>query len=358
MLLTNADLGDIQLLQVVPSFRCSRGCHYCYNTHLQQVSAQSATGGDHEPILAFLEANLRHMPRLREIEIIGGEPLEGPARALSLAILQRSKRLRPDVTLTLNTAFQSSALLSEVSAHLDHLFLSVDASRSLLNRKRLRPAEMRKIVELSTRDQFELQISCVLFGQDSPEGVARFVHELAELGVTSVGFGHEVVADHDREVRSRISDVYYELFKLRLSLHGQIAVGGAVLDSLELAVSGASRHAGCGCGTQVLVLEPDGRLAPGVFFDHGARLQMDHADFVALTEARTRNLIAREPCRSCDLWAVCGGGCIGIAAVPPGEPLERDTVQCGHLLDVWDAVCRDLGQRGEGRRTPRAVDAS
>src|SRR5215207_6926429 len=90
MKLIEFDSSQLTILQIVPSFSCFRGCHYCYNEHLHQVDVDAQPERVLETMYGVLATSKR--PSL-EIELIGGEPLQPPALRVTTMILREARKI-------------------------------------------------------------------------------------------------------------------------------------------------------------------------------------------------------------------------------------------------------------------------
>lgn len=339
MLLARPDLSQVRIVQVVPSYSCSRGCSYCYNGHFSQTDS----GGTAAPVLA-LQRLLDDVPAPIEVEVIGGEPLEGSARATTLEIVDLSFRSVRCRSISVNSAICALSVLKPVLSAVNTLYLSIDPSRSLLNRKRLHAAQLEEVVDECERSSVIVHVSAVLFGTETPSDLWSFIQALRSAGVRSVGFSHEVGRSLSSGEVSAYAYLYWELFRYRLLLEGDVELGGLVLDDLHLTLSGRSRRSGCGCGVSAVLIEPDGRFSPGPFFDHRDRVTHTALEFAELRKRRTADLRSASPCSACTLWPVCEGGCLGIAGAESGDAGRREETLCDILRECWGRVAADLAR--------------
>jgi radical SAM protein with 4Fe4S-binding SPASM domain len=326
---------EMSYLKIIPDFKCSRGCHYCYNVLLGQKTAAS-----NDKVMAALHAVLEQTPRPVWIELIGGEPLELPARDLTFMILEKLQGHPRCAGTVLSTAVVSPALLSDVMPLLDRVYLSIDLSSSKQNRKRLDKRRLRVLVELFDSAKVELCVSGVLFGDESPRDLREFVEELVRVGIKSVGLSHRsalplTLAEIDVAVGQ-----YYELFRLRLEKRSDVQVVGTILDSIELHLLGGLRKGACECGRNTVVIEPNGQLTVGVCLDHRTDLMTLRAFRDVRLERPSRLLSGL--CGDCALWDVCQGGCVSEAVRLHQTPFARASIHCEILRGVARRIEEDI----------------
>lgn len=322
-------------LKVVPTYECSRGCHYCYNTLLGQQAPPEP-----ESMLRSLDQILKSVRAPIWIELIGGEPLQRPALGVSRQVLDRVRGDSNCAGVVLSTAISAPAVLRPVIPHLSRIYISLDASAGSGNRKRFRDPSIRRIVDMCASSGVELVMSCVLFGDETSEDIARFIDRLASLGVRACGFAHQSATYLSQAKIATAIDQYYELFKLKLALRDSFAICGTILDSTELHFRNGLRLGACECGLRSVVLEPDGGLSPGVCMDHRRGI-MSVDEFSVIRSARPQRLL-QGVCGTCPLWEVCHGGCVSEAIRLHGTPYERATAHCQILLGVTRRVRADV----------------
>src|SRR4029450_7185536 len=101
-----------------------------------------------DKILATLDEVLAQVPRPIWVELIGGEPLELPARDLTFEILKGLQGHGRGRGVVLSTAVASPALLRRVLPLVRRVYLSIDLSNSRQNRKRLSQRQMDELGRL------------------------------------------------------------------------------------------------------------------------------------------------------------------------------------------------------------------
>jgi radical SAM protein with 4Fe4S-binding SPASM domain len=327
---------EMTYLKVIPDFKCSRGCHYCYNVLLGQEMS-----GDADKILATLDEVLAQVPRPIWVELIGGEPLELPARDLTFEILKRLQGHAKCRGVVLSTAVASPALLRRVLPLVRRVYLSIDLSNSRQNRKRLSQRQMDELGRLFDSAEVDLYVTGVLYGDETAEELREFIVRLSSAGIRSVGLTHRTTMPlTPAEIEGAIGH-YYELFRLRLAGRSQVEIAGTILDSIELHLRGGLRKGPCECGRNSVAIEPDGRIRMGLCFDH-RRDRIEAEDFQVIRSERPKHLREHDLCGSCALWDVCHGGCVSEAIRIHGTPYARASVHCEILRGVAQRVEEDV----------------
>jgi len=331
------DPDSLTYLKVIPSFTCSRGCHYCYNVKLGQETEMDAAA-----TRVAMQRVLAAATHPFVVEIIGGEPLEPPALGVTISLLRELDDHPKCAGTVVSTAVASPFILDRILPSVARIYLSVDVSASRANRKVLSTSRLASVARRCRAYDVDLFLSTVLFGDETSESLERFVRDAADAGVNHVGFSHQTATPLDSDAIQVAIGQYYELFRLRLMYSGRIAVVGTILDSVELSVVGGRRTASCECGSKSIVIEPDGALVPGLCADHrDARVSVH--DFRAVRSERNVALLGGA-CGSCSLWPVCQGGCAFEGMRTNGSLLERDETQCRVMLGVTERVARDIAK--------------
>jgi radical SAM protein with 4Fe4S-binding SPASM domain len=295
---------------------------------------------DEAAVRAALERLLEQAEGTVSVEIIGGEPLERPARELTLRLLSDLARDPRCSATTLCTAITSGDALAAAFSLCQHAYVSIDFSRDPTNRKLATTKRIEQLVGLAKATGTSLAINSVMSSDDSETDITRFVEQCISAGVKEFGAAHISSRGLTDAELARIVDQYYHMFKLRLAYRDQIHISNGILDSLEIHLKGGSRSAGCECAQTSVAIEPDGRVVHGVCVDH-LRQVPDVEAFRALQEERLRAL-SSGPCKDCELWRVCYGGCMTEAIRINGSPLSRATERCRILLGLNERVSIDL----------------
>lgn len=327
---------ELEELKVIPSYQCARGCFYCYNTLLNQTR-QADPLTQRKKLLE----TMANAPRRLTVEIIGGEPLEPGVFEQTVEYLTLLRGHSRSAKIVVSTAVAASLPLQRILPFVDRVYLSIDASASTRNRKRITEARLRQLAELFESHDVELIGSVVLFGDESADELQTFVDLAVRSGLRAIGFSHRTATSLDLNERERYVDQYYELFRLRLAWQGTIRIGGAMLESLEIHFAGGYRVASCECGVTSMVLEPDGRLGMGICFDNHDYHPDAVNEFRSLKSERERTLKETPPCSTCALWDVCRGGCVGEASQHAGDPMARAPLHCTLLRGVAARVQAD-----------------
>jgi radical SAM protein with 4Fe4S-binding SPASM domain len=341
----NSPLRDLNLpaeltyVKVVPGYECTKGCFYCYNKLLNQRMPGFAPD-----IICQLKAVLEQASQPVVVELIGGEPLEEPALPITVAVLKMLQTHAMCAGTVLSTAVISSDTLAGIMPMVNRVYLSVDIGRGNRNRKHVSVDSLRRITALARDADVDLATSTVLFGDETFDDFAQFLNQLVDIGVPSAGFGHiTAMRLSDKDVAVAVRQ-YYELFQLRLALRPAIKVVGGVLDSLEIHLRGGTRRAACECGTNSVSIEPNGRLNVGLCFDHSTQTYDTHG--FAELRAKRSNKLQEDLCGTCELWAVCQGGCTSEAIRLTGSPYGRALTHCAVLRGLFAYVLADLNTQG------------
>lgn len=333
-------LSNLDYLKVIPSYVCNRGCTYCYNVALLQIS-------EHErgQFLRSLANVLGSTRTYFVAEVIGGEPLQHENMVHTLNVLSMLSDSPQCKKCILSTAIGDAKHLSRALPYVDFLYFSMDISHARTNRKRLSKQYLRQLSDLCVQHQTELCISIVMDGSETKNDIADVLNDLLQFGIGNVCFGFTSFFKLDRLSVERYTELFYFIFRAKCVLGSAIRIGGDILESLELHISGKTRSHNCHCGESSLAIQPDGRLSPSICFEDSPHSAIPFDRYLLLKAERDAGLKCGE-CGNCELWRVCRGGCMGAAVKVSGQFFSRDESTCDILRSTWGRVLADICYTG------------
>lgn len=334
----NVQLPDaLSSVKVVVTHDCQRGCNYCYNSLQAQHVPQDAPA-----VLRTLSAVLDSADRPLTVEVIGGEPLEPHALPLTTAVIEVSYQHKQCERIVLNTAIPASAALAKLAPMCDFVYLSTDISPCAQNRKRHKRRRLEETKKLLDSFGTELSTSVVLFGDETDIQLISHIDGLIDIGIKSVGFGYRTNTILSDSLMASHAAQFHLLFRLRFIKESSIRLHGAILETLELLVSGRVTAGPCECGVSSISIDPNGSLVPGICGDYRQGAAVAWPKLAQPWLARSRALHAVEPCSTCRLWSVCYGGCASRSVPNAAAPYARDATYCSLLTELARRVSSDL----------------
>lgn len=328
--------ASAELLKIIPTLECSKGCYYCYNVRLRQINPLAQN-----KLFASVDAFLKSTESPIDIDIIGGEPLEAKARQVTLELLRLVRSYSRTRHVSVSTAVSSPKVLREIAPVVDRLYLSIDVFSGDLNKKRISERRLTEVVSALRASGVILNVSVVINGTESEADVVSFIQSLIAHDVREAGFAYEDFAEIDQERVVNTCKIFYRLFVERILRRRQIRIGGMVLDRLLDRVRGVKSDHACACGDRCIGIYPDGSISASLCYPHNDRERISTEAFAHQRTNRLSRLEVGE-CAGCQLWNSCKGGCIGAAAVANKEEPGRDMRQCIILRNVWPLIAKDL----------------
>ena len=330
-------IDSLDYLKVVPSYRCERGCSYCYNDALEQ-SAE----GNGQAFFTSIAGVLEQARNSFVAEIIGGEPLERETAARTLQTLEMLDAHPLCRKIILSTALGDSKHLDQVLRWVDFVYFSVDITRAKTNKKRTSKRYLADLVRRIKDSRTELCISVVLDSSESVAEVTSFLNDLVELGVENVCFGFISFSKLNEERVAKYAAVFHALFRAKCILRKEMRIGGDILETLDMHITRQVRSHNCHCGETCVVIQPDGKLSPSICFADKPGSAISFDEYMNAKQQREAAL-KNSSCGSCELWGACQGGCMGAAVSASGRLLSKDESMCGILCSAWKSIKVDVG---------------
>jgi len=327
-------------IKIIPSYKCHKGCPYCYNQYLHQDSNERP-----DKILVTLESFLKNQKVPFVAEVIGGEPLHVETINTTISVLEIFTNSLSCKKRILSTATEELRTLQTVLNLLDFVYLSTDISPSEMNKKRRSFRQISDFISLLANDRVELSLAVVLYGDEKESDLENFILFAKDLHIKNIGFSYINFRNLSSSEVWNYSKLFHFLFILKYALSNDIFLRGDVLETLNLAVQGIKRQKICDCGESSLVIQPDGTVSPSICLEYRHDSFLNNADFLQMKLERWFAL-ENSSCSNCELWPACRGGCIGESISLYQNHLHRDKVFCSILRYSWDLIKKDLESVG------------
>ncbi|MBC8180275.1 radical SAM protein [candidate division KSB1 bacterium] len=326
----------IDYLKIIPSYRCNKACSYCYNQVLSQQSNAKPS-----KLFATLEMILDTQDTNFVAEVLGGEPLQSETIETTISVLEMLTHSLHCRKRVLSTAIAKISTLQRVLNLLDFLYLSIDISPSVINRKQISKHQLENINLKLSNTGVDLCLSVVLYGTEKEYDLEEFVLFIKNIGIKNICFGYIGFKDLSLSEVMSYSRLFYFLFILKYAFSDEIFLGGRVLETLDLAVQRIKRQKICHCGETSLVIQPDGSVSPSICVEYNSVHNYSIARYIKMKSERF-NVLKDSSCGRCELWSVCHGGCMGESIALYRNHIIQDKVYCSILSKTWRQIKKDI----------------
>ena len=329
-------LEHMAYLKIVPSYRCGRGCKYCYNRFLSQQCV-----ANRQSLLSAIWKIVGAQRKPFTSEILGGEPLIDDTIQTTLSVLSILGDSPHCSQRIIATACGDVEVLAKLRGYAEIAYISTDISRNEANKKVRNANEFRDIQACLESHGIEMIPAVVLWGDESDKDIDEFIFACDDAGIRRVCFGHIAFEAINETRLSHYVNSFYRLMVLKYAMLDRINLGGDVLETLNMIVRGQQRNNSCHCGESSLVIQPDGSVTANLCADLNDLRSLSIADYLEMKRERLL-LLPRAECVGCKFWGACQGGCMGQSIKMNRSHLAREENFCRLLKGIWTRIERDI----------------
>ena len=319
-------------IQLYPTLRCNQECIFCFNQNLQIPVLGRDMSESHALSLVDISAERG----IREIDILGGEPLLVPW-IKNFVIYASDSGIAVNLSTNggLTDLIVDFAKVSSPSVNIGLSILGLSGTHNRLTKSTNFSRAVKAIERLISYGRSPIVKSVLM--RENREEIFSLAAFLASVGVKRYYLLHEdVIGRHSAQAFS--FPEYYSFYEaLKKEMEGKLDTGFVAASGFYKCTDPRAKR--CDAGVTKLAVMPDGSAFPcnllagsqnfllGNIFTDGLDRIWNHP---ALEHFRTRGI--RNPCQhlQCRHFATCAGGC------------PAHSYFLGGSLDKTDPRCRFL----------------
>lgn len=315
-------------VKVIPSYHCTIGCHYCYNTGTDKTLYSPSP----EKVKDQLDRIFQDRKNANAIvEIIGGEPLSSEVFPVTLGIIGQLKDMDADIKIVVQTGSPAIDRLLAIIPLIDGLSYSVDISSSP-KAKNIR--NLPEVCRECKNQSVITQVQTILNPTDKQETIVDFIRTCESYGAGWIGLEYPQYQRYSKDEMDNQIPAYQTIIEA-FGQKSRITVGGAIIESALDYLHGTIYSSSCMCGEKSITVQPDGTITPSLHFFLNQEIPLQ--DFAGYKKNRS-NELRKGVCAGCEYWRVCMGGCMAHAGFLTGTPANRDEEYCYILTNVLKSL--------------------